>query len=285
MDKKRFRLRLRSRLESLLNLSLDLNLLWALAFLMTLVLGCDKGSAPEGMVLIPAGEFTMGSNKTDTEGKGNEFGSVKPWYLDEHPERRIKLKAYYVDKFEVTNVEYKKFVDATNSRPPEHWRDGNPPDGKGTFPVTYANWYEADRYCRWAGKRLPTESEWEKAARGPNGMEYPWGDQFDGKKANTGDSGFGDIAPVGSFPDGMSVYGVYDMSGNAWEWVDDWYKPYPGSDYKSDKFGEKNKVLRGGSWGGGVHYSIPLFYRGAYRFYTTPERGFPDAGFRCVKDR
>ena len=259
--------------------------IWILIFAI-FALGCGQRTAPpEGMVLIPEGEFIMGSNKTDTEGKGTEFGSVKPFFLDEHPERKVTLKAYYIDKFEVTNSEYSKFVDATNSRAPDLWKDGKPPAGRGNLPATIVNWYDADRYCRWAGKRLPTEAEWEKAARGPKGLEYPWGENFDNKKANTGESSFGDLAPVGSFPEGKSFYGVYDMSGNVWEWTADWYKPYPGSDYKSDTFGEKNKVLRGGSWGGGVHYSLPIFYRGAYRFYTVPEQGYPDAGFRCARDK
>lgn len=236
------------------------------------------------MVLIPAGEFIMGSDRVDTEGKGAEFGTVKPWYMDEHPQHKVYLTAYYIDQHEVTNAQYKDFVEATGAAPPQGWREGRIPNGREDLPVTYVNWYEADRFCRWRGKRLPTEAEWEKAARGTDGREYPWGNEFDPTKANTGDTGIGDLSPVGRFEAGKSPYGVYDMAGNAWEWTADWYKPYPGSDYKNEAFGEKNKVLRGSSWGGTGHYAIPYFYRASYRLYTTPEERFHDAGFRCARD-
>lgn len=248
------------------------------------VSGCYKKSPPEQMALIPSGEFIMGSNKVDTEGKGAEFGTVKPWYLDEHPERKLSLKAYYIDLYEVTNAAYKQFIDATGSRPPQNWPAGKIPPGRERHPVTMVNWYDADRYCRWKGKRLPSEAEWEKAARGTDGREYPWGGEFDASKANTGDTGIGDMTPVGQFESGKSPFGVYDLSGNAWEWTNDWYKPYPGSDYFSDNFGEKFKVVRGSSWGGTGHYAIPYFYRAAYRFFIVPEGAYPDAGFRCVKE-
>jgi formylglycine-generating enzyme required for sulfatase activity len=247
--------------------------------------GCFKNSAPpEGMVLIPAGEFIMGSDKVDTEGKGAEFGTVKPWYLDEHPQHKVFLPGYFMDKYEVTLAAYKSFVDATGSRAPENWTSGKVPAGRDNYPVTFVNWYDAERYCRWAGKRLPSEAEWEKAARGTDGRDYPWGNEFDPAKANTGDTGISDLTAVGRFEAGKSPYGVYDMAGNVWEWTADWYKPYPGSDYTSDMFGEKVKVLRGSSWGGMGHYAIPYFYRTSYRFYINPEGAFPDAGFRCAKD-
>ena len=236
------------------------------------------------MILIPAGEFIMGTDKVDTEGVGAEFGTVKPLYLDEHPQHRVHLDAYYIDRYEVTNIQYKEFVGATGSRPPQHWEGGAILPGREDYPATYVNWYDADRYCRWKGKRLPTEAEWEKAARGTDGRDYPWGNEFDPTKANTGDTGIGDLASVGSFEAGKSPYGVYDMSGNVWEWTADWYKPYPGSDYLSQDYGEKHKILRGSSWGGIGHYAIPYFYRTSYRFYVGPEGGYPDAGFRCVKD-
>ena len=246
---------------------------------------CLKSQTPpEDMVLIPAGEFLRGSDKVDTEGKGAEFGTVKPWYLDEHPQHKASLPNYFIDKVEVTQAAYKQFVDATGSRPPENWPAGTIPAGRENYPVTSVNWYDAERFCRWTGKRLPTEAEWEKAARGTDGRDYPWGNEFDSTKANTGDTGVGDLSPVGTFEAGKSPYGVYDMSGNAWEWTSDWYKPYPNSDYVSEAFGEKFKILRGSSWGGMGHYAIPYFYRTAYRFYASPEGAFPDAGFRCAKD-
>ena len=247
--------------------------------------GCNKNvTPPEGMVLVPAGEFIMGSDKIDTEGKGAEFGTVKPWYLDEHPMRTETLPAYFIDQYEVTNARYKEFLEATGSRPPQGWPEGRIPDGRESYPATFVNWYDAERYCRWAGERLPTEAEWEKAARGTDGRDFPWGNEFDAEKANTGDTGMGDMTPVGEFKEGKSPFGAYDMSGNVWEWTADWYKPYPGSDYHSETFGEKLKVIRGGSWGGTGHYSIPYFYRTTYRFYIEPEGAYPDAGFRCAKD-
>ncbi len=251
---------------------------------LSLPAGCaKKRTPPEGMVLIPAGEFIMGSDKIDTEGKATEFGTIKPWYLDEHPLRKVHLPAYYMDQHEVTATAYQQFIHATGSRPPQDWPDGKISPGRENYPVTNVNWYDAERFCRWNGKRLPTEAEWEKAARGTDGREYPWGNDFDPHKANTGDSDIGDLAAVGSFKEGASPYGAYDMSGNAWEWTSDWYKAYPGSDYFSEAFGEKFKVLRGSSWGGTGHYAIPYFYRASYRFYIAPEGAYPDAGFRCAR--
>ncbi len=254
-----------------------------------LLCGCLKATgpapAPSGMILIPAGPFLMGSNKIDKERQGAEFGAAKPWYLDEHPQRSVVLLAFYIDKFEVTNGDYEQFVLATESRPPIYWFGRRPPPRRETFPVTDVNWYDAERYCIWAGKRLPTEGEWEKAARGTDGREFPWGNDFDPKRANTGDSGRGDLAPVGSYPQGASPFGLMDAVGNVWEWTADWYQPYPGSDYvDSERFGQKEKIFRGGGWGGpGGHYSLPLFYRAAYRSSVPPEESYADLGLRCAK--
>ncbi len=249
-----------------------------------LLAGCPKNTTPpEGMAFVPAGEFTMGSNKIDTEGKASEFGTVKPFFMDEHPERKVRLPGFFMDIHELSNMKYRHFIAATGSRPPENWSGGLLPAGTENYPVTFVNWYDAERYCRWAGKRLPTGAEWEKAARGTDGREYPWGNDFNPENGNTGDTGIGAMSDVGQFPGGKSPYGVEDMAGNAWEWTADWYKPYPGSDYHNENFGEKFKVVRGSSWGGTGHYSIAHFYRSNYRFYIPPEGAFPDAGFRCVQ--
>ncbi len=282
-----------------------------------------------GMIVVPAGEFVMGSNKTDTTNSVGEFGNTKPWYLDEHPEHKLKLAAFYIDKFEVTNAEYRDFVAAVNVTPPEHWiKQGfilsmnkaklrkadvdtlrkvavkvfkldmdtrtmtkdqllaaidKHLDYQGTLPVTFVSWHDADAYCKWAGKRLPTEQEWEKAARGSNGNEFPWGNQWRAGMGNTGEESWDDgVAPVGSYKTDKSSFGVYDMSGNVSEWVSDWYQAYPGSDYTSKDFGETFKVVRGPGWGGVGHYALQLFQRGAYRFNLPPQSRFDDLGFRCA---
>ncbi|HEC19755.1 MAG TPA: hypothetical protein ENI97_10490 [Gammaproteobacteria bacterium] len=153
------------------------------------------------------------------------------------------------------------------------------------FPVTGVNWFAARDFCAWRGARLPSEAEWEKAARGPDGLEYPWGNHWDPKITNTGDDGEWDegMAPVGAYPDNKSPYGAYDMSGNVWEWTADWYAPYEGSTYESKAFGKTNRVIRGG--GGGVgHYAISYFFRAATRQFSEPEMESEDVGFRCVSD-
>lgn len=300
--------------------------------ILLLVSACDDKAAdktPSEMVVIPAGGFVMGSDKVDTSGKKEEYGLVKPLYLDEHPERRVDLPAFLLDKYEVTNGQYKKFVMETRRAEPFEWSQNgynllevrlNATDVESlrwiaeqyfkldmdtrtmtkpallkaiskqqqyrdTLPATGVNWADADAYCRWRGKRLPTEAEWEKAARGADGREFPWGNEWDAGVTNTGDDTDweGGIAPVGSYEQSRSPYGVYDMAGNVWEWVADWYQPYPGTDYQSEEFGETNKVIRGG--GGGVgHYSLSHFFRSAARAYAKPDTQSGDVGFRCAKD-
>ena len=232
------------------------------------------GADPNEMVLIPAGEFIMGTDER---------------LPDEGPEHKVVLDAFYIDKYEVTNLQYKKFIDATHHKSPSNFTNRTYPEGKVDHPVTYVNWYDATDYCTWAGKRLPTDQEWEKAARGTDGKTYPWGDTFDVTKANMPQRWVtlkqdGDTTPVGAFEGGKSVYGLYDMSGNVWEWTSSWYLPYPGNTRITENYGEKYKTLKGGSWWDCSFYrcgmSAPTYNR-SFFMRTTKNKSF---GFRCAKD-
>lgn len=153
------------------------------------------------------------------------------------------------------------------------------------LPVNYVDWNNAEQFCRWAGKRLPSEAEWEKSARGDGGREFPWGDTWKAGMSNTESEQWDDgVAPVDAYASDISVYGVYDLTGNVSEWVADWYQPYPGSDYKSNDFGEKFKVVRGAGWGGNGHYTLHLFERAAYRGEFPVDGSYADVGFRCASD-
>jgi formylglycine-generating enzyme required for sulfatase activity len=226
------------------------------------------------MRLIPAGEFQMG----DPFGEGDS---------DERPVHTVYLDAFYIDVYEVTNAMYKKFMDETGHSAPGYWNDArfNQPNQ----PVVGVTWYDAAAYCQWAGKRLPTEAEWEKAARGGLvGKRYPWGDSIDNSKANYNNK-VGQTTPVGAYP--PNGYGLYDMAGNVWEWCLDKYKPgfYAKSPKKNPAAGQigglvKNfrriktsRVLRGGSW-----YNYPSLMRVANRSMFYPDGGYNNNGFRCV---
>ncbi len=215
------------------------------------------------MVYIPGGEFIMGSDE------GNE---------DERPQRTVYVDGFNIDIYPVTNAEYKEFVDATGHAPPRHWEGNTYPEGKGDHPVVWVSWHDAQAYCQWAGKRLPTEAEWEKAARGTDGRKWPWGNTFDPTKCNAKESGIGETTPVGKYPEGASPYGVMDMAGNVWEWTADWYEAYPGSSYQSARFGQKNKVMRGGSW-----FDPSTFVRCSVRNKAKPDFSFSTIGFRCAE--
>ena len=258
-------------------------------------MGCFE-NVPNGMVFIPAGEFTIGSNKEDKENHALSLGLDKPWYSDESPKRRINIPGFYIDRYEVTNLQYYIFCQATDHKPPRHWGGQKYPDGMDNFPVTHVSFFDAAAYAEWAGKRLPFEAEWEKAARGRAGFIYPWGDDFKFGVANLSDSprnktGQG-LKPVGSFSKGKSPYGVQDMVGNVWEWVWEFYQPYPNNNFKSPAYSKKHYVVRGMSFMGVGHFNkkdfqkvVALKARASYREHLTPFASKKDLGFRCAKDR
>ncbi|MCZ6678559.1 MAG: formylglycine-generating enzyme family protein [Candidatus Poribacteria bacterium] len=238
------------------------------------------------MTLIPAGKFLMGT--TDEEASlvvrqlgGEEVTENIQWFMAEKPQYEVDLPAFYIDKFELTNAAYKEFIDATGRPAPRHWENNTYPEGEDRFPVVYVSWKDANAYCQWAGKRLPTGAEWEKAARGTDARIWPWGDEFDITKCNVESWEGSGPKPVGSYPQGVSPYGVYDLGGNVWEWTSSWYEAYPGSTYTTPEFGKKFRVLRGGSW---YHYDSlgPIGARCASRDRGTEYHVSYVAGFRCA---
>ena len=237
-------------------------------------------NTPPGMVLIPAGEVTLGS-------------AIE---VDENPVRTVRIAPFFLDVHPVTNAQYAEFVAATGHRTPKQWTGGVPPPGEESRPVVWLSWFDASAYAAWAGKRLPTEVEWEKAARGTmgedsngdgvgDGYKYPWGTQWNGTRCNTDDEtaydghidGAAGTAPVGTYPEGASIYGLHDMAGNVWEWCADVYAPYR-SPHAPPDTGDL-RVRRGGSW-----YSTFEDARTAHRDSYTPEFSISTYGFRCAAD-
>jgi formylglycine-generating enzyme required for sulfatase activity len=228
------------------------------------------GTDGSPMVIIPSSEFVMGSSAAS----------------DERPAHRVSLDVYYIDKFEVTNARYAKYMEAVTTQQAPHQWSTVKLNEDGDRPVIGVSWADAEAYCRWAGKRLPTEAEWEKAARGTDARKYPWGDEEPREGiANFGRccgwSGFSLLSRVGTNQAGQSPYGVHDMAGNVWEWVADWYdsqyyKTSPTQNPKGPGAG-REKVIRGGSWsnrGGDLRATIRDKVPTTYRNYSI--------GFRCA---
>ena len=215
------------------------------------------------MVRVPAGEFIMGS----------ESGNSK-----EKPVRRVYLDEFFIDKYEVTNEQYNQCVGAGLCSTNHKYEGFTDPQQ----PVVGVDWNQASAYCAWAGKRFPTEAEWEKAARGTEGWLYPWGEGIDCSRANYGDCKNGKTKNVGSYPSGASPYGAMDMAGNVWEWTADWYdanyyKSSPNRNPTGPGSGQY-RVLRGGSW-----RDLPTDLRASYRLWDYPGDRGKLFGFRCAR--
>ncbi len=234
--------------------------------------------ADGNMILVPAGVFTMGLTEAQLD-KVKDLGGSVVRNANATPAHKVNLPAYYIDKYEVTNEDYKKFVDAAKHTHPEHWEGGKIPAGKGKHPVVFVTLSDARAYAKWAGKRLPSEAEWEKGARGTDGRLFPWGNRYKRRHANTDEARKGGTTPVGSFEKGKSPYGVYDMAGNVWEWTTDNYLPYPGTKHEDEFFGKERYVVRGGSW-----YDLKSDAITAARSKFTAPSADETLGFRCAKD-
>ena len=227
------------------------------------------------LVLVPGGEFLAGGPRSD-EGKGS------------FP---VELPGFYMGMTAVTNAQYARFVKATKYAPPEKadwgepiWKNGTYPPEKADHPVVCVNWDDAQAYCGWAGLRLPSELEWEKAARGTDGREYPWGKEWDQAKCrNSENKGSGTTASVWEYALGVSPFGCYQMAGNVWEWCADGYDSNAYYQYKRGDFAVTNntrqRVVRGGSW----YHDVPDSFRCAYRnYFVTPARR-DYLGFRVAR--
>ena len=254
--------------------------------LQKIVLPAVKISQFDGkeMVLVSAGDFIMGTDMIDHEKTHLQIGAVKPLFLDQHPSRKIYLDSYYIDKYEVTNEEYKKFLDSSGyDELPGHWEDGSYKEGRGRYPVTHVTWREALTYALWAKKKLPTEVHWEKAARGTDGRIYPWGDFYEKGKSNMDIDGARELTEVGIYPEDVSPYKVYDLGGNVMEWTMDWYQAYPGSSYRSPRYGKVLKVLRGNAFQKAGHYFLEAYRYSFSRTEADPNDYFENVGFRCFE--
>lgn len=269
---------------------------------------------PIPMIQIPAGEFQMGSTASEALAEcikiDPQGGCQLSWFVDEEPIHTVPLDAFYIDQFEVTNEQFAQFLNQEGNQIEGGiaWYAGGEDarifqnrgvwqvDNKYTHhPVVEVSWFGAQAYCRWRGGKLPSEAEWEKAARGTDRLLYPWGNTFDDTRTNFCDSncteswanqayddGQAITAPVGSYPQGLSPYGVHDMGGNVWEWVRDWYAP----DYYGDSQGEnpsgpssgEERVARGGAWD-----FLGSSTRTAVRAKVPPSDSNNRLGFRCVR--
>jgi sulfatase modifying factor 1 len=256
-------------------------------FAVTLLGQAPSGQPVEGMARVPAGEFWMGRTRLWLI---DEIGWQLRDRADDRPVHRVHVSTFLIDTHEVTNADYAALVAGKGAEPPYHWGARVPPAGKERLPVYNVSWNDAVKYCQAQGKRLPTEAEWEKAARGgAEDMDYPWGNEYAGEATSEGGrperrahsgSATGPL-PVGSFE--PNAYGLFDVSGNVWEWVADWYDLYYYSvSPTEDPQGPPRalyKVIRGGGWADTESRYGTVYFRN----FTLPESRQPTVGFRCAR--
>ena len=215
--------------------------------------------------MIPKSEFTLGVNPNN---EIIQFMSDATLSLNAQPAQKVYLKPFFIDQFEVTFESFHRFKPRFKYETKNH-----------SEPIRGVSWYEADAYCLSQGKRLPTEVEWEKAARGSDERLFVWGDQFSQENANFGNQ----VRSIGSLPSDTSVYGVSDLNGNVSEWTASWYNSYNNSKFKDILYGENVKVIRGGSFHKMKHGLMKEFIILPYRNFAPPQERFWDTGFRCAK--
>jgi formylglycine-generating enzyme required for sulfatase activity len=274
-----------------------------------------------GFVAVPGGRFVMGTREEDIPALMEKYGGSREWYEWETPQHQLSLPTFYMSRYPVTHAQYAVFMRETDHKPPTaethsewpyEWREGSYPPQRANQPVVLVAWYDALEYCRWLTEKLrtwegtpeplatllrergwmvtlPSEAQWEKAARGDDGRVFPWGNEFDPARCNMEETGIGDTSAVGMFPTGASPYVVEDLSGNVWEWTsslwgEDWQKPsfkYPYNPVDGredlDAPGSVPRVLRGGAFNVDRRY-----VRCAYRVRCYPGSFDRDGGFRVV---
>lgn len=236
---------------------------YLILFLILIITSCSD--SPTGMEIISEGEFTLGINAND---KTIQFMSNTTLALNAQPAQKVYLKSFFMDKFEVTYEEFQRF------KPKLKYETVTPNE-----PIRGVTWYEADAYCLAQGKRLPTEIEWEKSARGSDNRLFVWGEKFKKENANFGKQ----VHPVGSIPSDTSIHGIVDLNGNVSEWTASWYNSYKNSKYKDSLYGKNVKIIRGGSFHKIKHGLMEEFTILPYRNFAPPYERFWDTGFRCAK--
>lgn len=237
-----------------------------------------EGQNRNEMAKISGGEVEIGVAAGRIDWLVKQVGGKPKDYQEAQPLHTITVKSFSIDKYEVTNSRYQKFVKAKGYPVPKHWKYGEYPDGDEDYPVVEVTWKDAQAYCKWAKKRLPTEEEWERAARGNRDKAFSFGPKYKSGRANIAPANLGGPTITGRYERGATTDGCHDMSGNVWEWTASDWKLYPGSPAALAPGTEKMKVVRGGS------YKDPAFMATVFSRHKLPaDQAFPNVGFRCVR--